>query len=134
MVVRLLQKLENYRPFSEAEAWGLFRIVALAEAVGWSLLTSAIILQHFYVPARPYAVPIAGQLHGTIFLIYYAVSVVLYGSLGWSRSKMLFALASGVPPFGTLVFEQYASFSRKTQFHRIHRTNITRLILLKIAS
>lgn len=133
VVVGLLRKIESYQPFSESEAWGLYRIIALAEAVGWSLLIAGIAIQHTHWPVHQYAVPIAGQLHGTIFLIYYAVNIVIYGSLRWSRTKMFLALASGVPPFGTLVFEQYAAHARVARFRKIHHTNIARILLTEAA-
>jgi integral membrane protein len=123
-VTSLLQKLEAYRPFTEDEAWGLFRIAALGEAVGWALLTSGILIRHYGLPGSTIAVPITGQIHGMIFLAYFGVTMVTYSSLRWSRKKFLLALISGVPPFGTLVFEQWAAWTRHNKHSRRHFRSI----------
>jgi integral membrane protein len=115
----LLSKLEATRPFTEAEAWTLYKIVALSEAAGWTLLIAGILIRHFELPGHSIAVPIAGQIHGTIFLIYFGVSVTIYGSLRWSRKKFLAAILAGIPPYGTLVFEQWAARTRRTKHRRV---------------
>lgn len=116
----LLRKLESIRPFSEDEAWTLFRLAALSEAAGWTILIVGILIDHFKLPGHAYAVPIAGQIHGTIFLIYFGVLLTTYSSLRWSRKKFLLAILSGIPPYGTLAFEQFASLQRRNTFSRRH--------------
>src|SRR5438128_1566340 len=108
--LRLLEKLEAQRPFTEAEAWGLFRIAALSEAVGWTILIIGVAVEKYNLPLHQYAVPIAGRTHGTIFILYFATLIVTYSSLRWPRWKSLVAIAAGVPPYGTLVFEQWAAW------------------------
>jgi integral membrane protein len=110
-----LQKAENVRLFGETEAWWLFKTAALAEAVGWTVLLTGIAYRHYRFPAYRYAIPIAGQFHGTIFLAYFGVVIVLYPSLQWSRKKAVLALVAGVPPYGTLVYEQWAAMARQRQ-------------------
>lgn len=107
MTLKFLSKLEASRPFTETEAWTLYRIVALSEAFGWTLLIAGILIRHFRLPGYSIAVPIAGQIHGTIFLIYFGVSITIYSSLSWSRKKFLMAIIAGIPPYGSLVFEQW---------------------------
>ena len=82
-------------------------MAAFSEAVGWTLLITGITIRYFGLPGRDIAVPIAGQIHGTIFLIYFGVMAAIYGSLGWSRRKFLLAVLAGVPPYGSLIFEQW---------------------------
>jgi integral membrane protein len=115
-VKNLLQKFEAARPFTENEAWLLFRIAAFAEAIGWTLLIAGIAISKYITPGNDTAVLLAGQSHGMIFFGYLAAAAGLYPSLGWSRWRALFALAFSVPPYGTLVIEQYAVYRRhKTQ-------------------
>lgn len=112
MFYALLQKFENSHPFTEGEAWTLFRIVAIGEACGWTLLIAGIGLKQYVLHGNNAPVLIAGQIHGTIFLIYIVAAVVLYPSLGWSRSKGFIAGLASVPPYGSIVFEQWAAHRR----------------------
>ena len=52
------------------------------------------------LPGQRIAVPIAGQIHGMIFLGYFGILIAVYSSLGWPRKKFLLAVAAGVPPYG----------------------------------
>lgn len=113
-----LHRLEAIRPFSEAEAWWLFKTTALSEAVGWTVLIIGVVVRQTNLPGSAWAVPVAGQLHGTIFLVYFAILLATYSSLRWSRKKFLLAAIAGVPPYGTLVFEQWAAWSRRNQHSR----------------
>lgn len=108
----LLQRYENTRPFTEDEAWLLYRLAAFAEAIGWTLLIAGILVERYITPGNNAAVLIAGNIHGTIFLCYFAAALVLYPSLGWSRWRGMAALVAGVPPYGSLLFELYAAHKR----------------------
>jgi integral membrane protein len=130
VALAFLDKLESYRPFTEHEAWGLFRAVAISEAVGWTILIAGLAISHYRLPGSRYSVPIAGQIHGTIFLIYFGVLIVVYSSLRWSRKKFLLAAVAGVPPYGTLIFEQWASRRRKNQLCRAQFNSIVLTVLL----
>lgn len=125
----ILSKIESIKPFSEPEAWALFRICALAEALGWTLLICGIAINHFRLPGQHLAIPIAGQLHGTIFLTYFAILAAVYSSTGWSRKKFLLAIAAGIPPYGTLVFERWASFVRSQS---ISRRYVCSIVLIRL--
>lgn len=109
---KFLRKFEATRPFTEAEAWMLFRIAAIAEACGWTLLIIGIITSRYLTPHNSTALILAGRTHGTLFLLYLIAAFGLYPSLGWSRWRAIFALAFSVPPYGTLVFERWASAKR----------------------
>lgn len=109
----LLQKWESFRPFTEQEAWGLFRLAAIGEAVGWTLLITGIAIEHFHLPGQDYAVAIAGQIHGLLFFAYFGALTAGYSSLRWPRWQMLVGLAAGVPPYGSIIFEQWAARARQ---------------------
>jgi integral membrane protein len=109
----LLQRLEVLKPFTEREAWNLYRTAALAEAFGWTILIIGILWRRTDLPGHKIAVPIAGNIHGSIFLIYFAILLATYSSLGWSRLKFVIAAIAGIPPYGTLIFEQITAYYRR---------------------
>lgn len=120
-MMRLLRWFESSRPFTESEAWALFRIAAIGEAAGWTLLIAGIVISRYITPGNDTAVIIAGRTHGMIFFGYLVAAVGLYPSLGWSRWRALFALAFSVPPYGTLVFEQWAVRKRRNSGFKTYR-------------
>jgi integral membrane protein len=113
------QKFERSRPFTDAEAWMLFRWAAYGEALGWTLLIAGIALEHM-TGSHAY-VTIGGRIHGMLFVSYLAACIVLYPSLGWSRWRALFALAFSTPPYGTLLFEQWVAHKRRAHGFRSYR-------------
>jgi integral membrane protein len=119
-VNKLLKQYELFRPFTETEAWGLFRIAAFAEAFGWSLLILGIAIKQYILPGNDIAVQIAGHIHGTLFLIYIASVIIFYPSQFWSRKRTFVALLASVPPYGSLLFEQWAAHKRRTSKLRKH--------------
>ena len=112
-----MERFEQNTIFTETEAWGLFRLAAIGEACGWSLLISGIILQRLLHNNDP--VIIAGQVHGMLFFCYMVASLGLYPNLRWSRGKAFVALLASIPPYGSLLFEQWAGYQRG-------RTTLTR--------
>lgn len=111
--MRLLEKFERIQPFTDAEAWLLFRLAAFAEAFGWTLLITGILSKRYVVHGNNIPVLIAGQIHGTLFLIYLVAAVILYSSLHWTRWRALIAVLASVPPYGSLIFELWSSRGRK---------------------
>lgn len=112
------------RPFREEEAWLLFKIAAFAEAFGWTLLILGILSQRLWFHSNT-PVLITGQLHGTIFLGYIAAALGLYPCLGWPRRQAFAAAVASVPPYGSLIFEQWAAYRRHRAKIRTHTRLIT---------
>lgn len=127
---KLLRRFETARPFTENEAWLLFRIAAIAEACGWTMLIAGILIERYITPGNDAAVIIAGQTHGMLFFGYMVAALGLYPSLGWSRWRALFALGFGVPPFGSLVFEQWAAYKRRNSGFKTYRHFLLYNVLL----
>lgn len=100
-----LDKLETKKPFTPQEAWKVFRVAAIGESLGWSLLIAGLIDRYYDLPGNTIAIPIAGQIHGMIFVSYFITLILLYPSLQWTRTRSLIALLSGIPPYGSLLFE-----------------------------
>lgn len=131
MINALLQQLEKTRPFTDNEAWTYFKIAAIGEAVGWSLLISGILFKYFVTPGNNTPVLIVGQLHGTLFLIYVAAVIVLYSSLRWSRKRTIIAGLASIPPYGSLVFEQWAAYKRRGDALKTYREITVRAIIVQ---
>lgn len=130
---RTYQKITGYyrafRPFTEAEAWGLFRLAAIGEAVGWTLLIIGVGCQHLPVSWNQIPVQLAGRVHGTLFLMYATAVIVLAPSLGWSWLRTFIGGLASVPPYGSLLFEMWASHrKRQDEFNGLRSlVQLTRL-------
>ena len=83
-----------------------FRFVAVAEAITWAALLVAMFFK--WVLGHEEAVAIPGMVHGIVFVIFVAVSLLTWHQLKWSVGVTALALISSIPPFGTLVFEIWA--------------------------
>lgn len=130
MTLPFLEKFERPELFSEREAWLLFRVVAFGEGVGWSLLGSAVLFGNHILPTGD-AVKIAGQVHGTLFLLYLAITCAAYASLRWSRKRTVIAVLASVPPFGTLIFERWEAYRRQRQAAKHRRDLSVRAIIMQ---
>lgn len=125
MAVRWLQAYEqNFQPFRPQEAWLLYQLAAFGEAIGWGLLLIGIALKRYLLHGNDIPVLIAGQMHGTLFLIYIVSCLVLYPSLGWRRTGAVIAGLASIPPFGSLLVEQYVSHQRQRQRTRLQQSLI----------
>lgn len=85
-----------------------FRVLALAEAFTWAGLLVGMLLEHV-LHVTELGVYVFGRLHGGAFLAYLAVALLTWRAQRWSVPVALTALAAGVPPFGTVVFERWAT-------------------------
>jgi integral membrane protein len=81
----------------------LFRVLAIAEAVSWTLLITALIVR----AASGFAlgVTIAGAIHGFVFLSYGATAVLLALHQRWTAWPTVAAIASAVIPYATIPTE-----------------------------
>ena len=104
-MITWIKKYESIQAFSAEEAWKIFKLTAIGEAVGWTILIVGILINYTHLPGQIYAIPIAGQIHGSLFLVYFTSVFFLYPSIEWDRTTFLFSLLAGVIPYGTLVFE-----------------------------
>jgi integral membrane protein len=84
-----------------------FRVIAFAEAVSWLGLLIGMYFK--YVPeSGEGGVKVFGPIHGTIFIVYVLLSLVLARLLRWSVGTTILALASSILPFCTVWFEVWA--------------------------
>lgn len=82
----------------------LFRALALAEAVTWTLLLAGM-AQKYLLDAGEWGVSVAGALHGFVFLAFVVTALVVAVNQRWSWRVTLLALASAVPPLATVPAE-----------------------------
>lgn len=99
--------------FTDKEAWWIYRLGAVLEAIGWTLLISAIIYRHLDLPQAPSVITVAGRIHGMFFVCYFGAVLVSARSMGWGLWRIGFALAAGIPPYTGIIFEQIMAFHRK---------------------
>lgn len=118
------RKYLEFRPFTDNEAWSMFRIVAFGEAVGWTLLIIGIACEKLPVSWNQYPVQMFGTIHGMLFMAYIAVTLSSAPSLNWQGPQTLFAGLCSIPPYGSLLYEQFAAWQRS---HR-HYTWLTSFI------
>lgn len=108
----VLHRFEHNHVFTEPEAWLLFKLAAYGEAIGWTLLIAGILSQRYIWRHSGIPVLLAGQTHGMLFLAYALAALGLYPNLGWSRWRGVLATLASVPPYGSLLFEQWAAYKR----------------------
>lgn len=85
-----------------------FRIAAIAEAVSWTGLLIAMVFKYLVVHDA-IGVHVFGPIHGVLFLGYLALAVLVWRRHFWSTRVGVVALLAGVPPYGSVVFERWAS-------------------------
>lgn len=85
----------------------LFRIVAVAEAWSWVGLLAGMYFKYSAV-GNPIGVRIMGPIHGLLFVAYLVSAWRVAGARSWPMGRLLWALAAGVPPLATWVFERTA--------------------------
>jgi integral membrane protein len=81
----------------------LFRTLAIAEAVSWTLLIGGLIIRA--VADAPVAVTIGGGIHGFVFLAYGATAVIVAKNQRWSAGVAALAIGSAVIPYATVPTE-----------------------------
>ncbi len=86
----------------------LFRVVAFAEAVSWAGLLAGMYAKYL-TDAGDLGVKVFGPIHGTVFIAYGLLTLLVARARRWSWATLLLGLAAAVPPFATAVFEVWAA-------------------------
>jgi integral membrane protein len=81
----------------------LFRLVAIAEAITWTLLITALIVRA--TTGFALGVTIAGGIHGFVFLAYGATAVLLAVNQRWHPGVAAIAIVSAIVPYATIPVE-----------------------------
>lgn len=78
----------------------LFRVVAIAEAITWTLLIAALVLRA--TTGWALGVTIGGGIHGFVFLAYAGVALLVGIDRRWAPGLVVLAVASAVVPYATI--------------------------------
>ena len=81
----------------------LFRVLAVAEAISWTLLIIGLILRA--TAGLAIATTIGGAIHGLLFLSYGATAILVAKNNRWTVRPTLVALVSTVIPYATIPVE-----------------------------
>ena len=73
---------------------GLFRRVAIAEAVTWALLLTGMALK--YTDVTELGVRVFGMLHGVVFIAYCLATVLVGVDQRWSRGRLVLGRVVGL--------------------------------------
>lgn len=82
----------------------LYRALAVAEAITWTLLIVALIAKYGF--SWDALVPIAGSVHGFVFLSYGAMQLVVGHNQRWSIGTVLLGIVTAVVPYATIPWER----------------------------
>src|SRR5699024_1154027 len=85
----------------------LYRVLALAEVVTWTLLLAGMLLK-YVLQVTEVLVRIGGGLHGFVFLAYVVVTVLVAVDQRWRARDLLLGLGSAIIPYLTVPFERSA--------------------------
>lgn len=91
----------------------LYRIVAIAEAITWTLLITGLILRATI--GLDIAVTIGGSIHGFVFLAYGATAVLTAINQRWGVGLGLVAVVTAVIPYATIPFDLWAHRTGKLE-------------------
>lgn len=81
----------------------IYRILAFAEAVSWTLLIGGLIIRGVGGPAV--AVTIGGGIHGFVFLSYAATALLVALNNRWSVGVGVLAMGAAIVPYATIPTE-----------------------------
>lgn len=81
----------------------LFRVLAIAEAISWTLLIGGLIVRA--VADWPLAVTIGGGIHGFVFLSYGATAILVAKNQRWGVVPTVVAIVSAIIPYATIPVE-----------------------------
>jgi integral membrane protein len=85
----------------------LYRILAVAEAITWTLLITGMVLK-YAVGVGDWPVVVAGSIHGFVFIAY-AITAALVGvNQRWRLPLIVLAVATAVVPYATIPFDLWA--------------------------
>lgn len=81
----------------------LFRTLAIAEAISWTLLITGLILRATI--DLDIAVTVGGGIHGFVFLSYGATAVLVAKNQRWGLLPAVVAIGSAIVPYATIPTE-----------------------------
>jgi integral membrane protein len=83
----------------------LYRRIAAAEVVTWSLLLVGMFLK-YVTRTTDLAVTVFGLVHGVVFIAFCLVTLLLWVNQRWTLREAVLGLLSALPPFLTVWWER----------------------------
>lgn len=81
-----------------------FRVLAVAEAVTWTMLIIGMVLKYGF-DAGDLPVRIGGSIHGFVFIAYAITAVVVGLNQRWKPPLMALAIVTAIVPYATIPFD-----------------------------
>jgi integral membrane protein len=91
-----------------------YRIVAIAEAVTWTLLITGL-LQKYVLDGGDLGVRIGGSIHGFVFLVYAATAVLVGINQRWRIGLIAVGVVTAVVPYATIPFDRWLEKNGKLE-------------------
>ncbi len=82
----------------------LFRLVAIAEAITWTLLLGGLVLRA--TTGWALGVTIGGGIHGFVFLAYAATALLVGIDRRWPAGLVVLSVAAAIVPYATIPVER----------------------------
>jgi integral membrane protein len=95
---------ENAGPATGFTPRKLYRVLAIAEAVTWTLLITGLILQAT-VGINATLFTTIGSVHGFVFISYGATAILVAINQRWHFGMGLLAVVTAIVPYATIPFE-----------------------------
>src|ERR1700742_4708458 len=83
---------------------GLFRVVALLEAVSWVGLLVGMYFKYLGSPRTEIGVKVFGMIHGLVFIAFVAAALLVGIAFKWAAASWLLALLGSIVPLGSVIF------------------------------
>ena len=83
-----------------------YRIVAIAEAVTWTLLIAGLLLK-YVLDAGDLGVRVGGSIHGFVFLVYAATAVLVGVNQRWRVGLIAMGVVTAIVPYATIPFDRW---------------------------
>ncbi|MEX1079944.1 MAG: DUF3817 domain-containing protein [Homoserinimonas sp.] len=84
----------------------LYRVVAVAEAVTWTLLIAGLLMK-YVLDGGDLGVRIGGSIHGFVFLVYVATAVLVGVNQRWSVGLIATGVITAIVPYATIPFDRW---------------------------
>ena len=91
-----------------------YRIVAIAEAVTWTLLIAGLLLKYVF-DAGDLGVRVGGSIHGFVFLVYAATAVLVGVNQRWTIGLIAMGVVTAIVPYATIPFDRWLEKNGKLE-------------------
>jgi len=91
-----------------------YRIVAIAEAVTWTLLIAGLLLK-YVLDVGDLGVRVGGSIHGFVFLVYAATAILVGVNQRWKIGLIAMGVVTAIIPYATIPFDRWLERNGKLE-------------------